>query len=127
MSAYEGSMNLLSGVFSLQSNMLLPWKIRMEMNGSYTTKTLVGNAVYKPTGSLDIGVSRKFCKDRLMLNLVLTDVFWTSRWDNYTEDSTMKLLYYGKSETRQLRLNVTYTFGKSQQSHQGKLDALDRL
>ena len=62
-----------------------------------------------------------------MLNLVLTDVFWTSRWDNYTEDSTMKLLHYGKSETRQLRLNVTYTFGKSQQSHQGKLDALDRL
>lgn len=127
MPAYEGRMNMLSGVFSVQSNMLLPWKIRMDMNGSYTTKTLAGNAVYKPTGSLDIGVRRKFCKDRLMFNLVLTDVFWTSRWDNYTEDSTMKLLHYGKSETRQLRLNVTYTFGKSQRSHQGKLDALDRL
>lgn len=118
-----------AGIFSIQNTIRLPWQIQMELNGSYVTRHLgASNEYIKPSGYIDVGFSKNFAKKRWTVSLAMSDVFWTSRWDNYSSFSGFQLWNWGKSESRQVRLNVTYRFGKERtKSHQSSFNEIDRL
>lgn len=118
-----------AGIFSIQNTIRLPWQIQMELNGSYVTKRLgASNEYIDPSGYVDIGFSKSFANKRWTVNLAMSDIFWTSRWDNYSSFSGFQLWNWGKSESRQIKLNITYRFGREKNSkHSGSFDELNRL
>lgn len=74
-----------AGIFSIQNMVRLPWKIQMELNRSYITKRLgASNEHIKPSGYVDIGFSKSFANKKWTINLSMSDIFWTNRWDNYS-------------------------------------------
>ena len=118
-----------AGIFSIQNTVRLPWQIQMELNGSYITKRLgASNEYIDPSGYVDIGFSKSFANKRWTVNLAMSDIFWTSRWDNYSSFSGFQLWNWGKSESRQIKLNITYRFGREKNSkHSSNFDELNRL
>lgn len=118
-----------AGIFSLQNTIRLPWQIRMELNGSYMTRHLgASNEYLEPSGYMDVGFSKSFDDNRWMVSLAMSDIFWTSRWDNYSSFNGFQLWNWGKGESRQIKLNVTYRFGKQKSKiHSNSFDELDRL
>ena len=123
------NLDRFAGIFSIQNTIRLPWQIQMELNGSYVTRHLgASNEYIKPSGYIDVGFSKNFAKKRWTVSLAMSDVFWTSRWDNYSSFSGFQLWNWVKSESRQVRLNVTYRFGKERtKSHQSSFNEIDRL
>lgn len=118
-----------AGIFSIQNTVRLPWQVQMELNGSYITKHLgASNEHIKPSGYVDIGFSKSFANKKWTVNLAMSDIFWTNRWDNDSSFDGFQLWNWGKSESRQLRLNVTYRFGKEKNSHHNSnFDEINRL
>lgn len=118
-----------AGIFSMQNTIRLPWRIQMELNGSYMTgHPGASNEYVKPSGYIDIGFSRNFAEKRWTVSLAMSDIFWTSRWDNHSFFEGFKLWNWGKSESRQVRLNVTYRFGRERsRRHDSSFEELDRL
>lgn len=118
-----------AGIFSIQNTVRLPWQVQMELNGSYITKHLgASNEHIKPSGYVDIGFSKSFANKKWTVNLAMSDIFWTNRWDNDSSFNGFQLWNWGKSESRQLRLNVTYRFGKEINSHHNSnFDEINRL
>ena len=118
-----------AGIFSIQNTVRLPWQVQMELNGSYITKHLgASNEHIKPSGYVDIGFSKSFANKKWTVNLAMSDIFWTNRWDNDSSFNGFQLWNWGKSESRQLRFNVTYRFGKEKSSHHNSnFDEINRL
>ena len=118
-----------AGIFSIQNTVRLPWQIQIELNGSYITKRLgASNEYIDPSGYIDIGLSKSFANKRWTVNLAMSDIFWTSRWDNYSSFSGFQLWNWGKSESRQVKLNITYRFGREKNSkHNSSFEELNRL
>lgn len=118
-----------AGIFSIQNTVRLPWQVQMELNGSYITKHLgASNEHIKPSGYVDIGFSKSFANKKWTVNLAMSDIFWTNRWDNDSSFNGFQLWNWGKSESRQLRFNVTYRFGKERNSHHNSnFDEINRL
>ena len=85
-----------AGIFSIHNTIRLPWQIQMELNGSYVTKRLgTSNEYIDPSGYVDIGFSKSFANKRWTVNLAMSDIFWTSRWDNYSSFSGFQLWNWG--------------------------------
>lgn len=118
-----------AGIFSIQNTIRLPWQIQMELTGSYATKRLgASNEYIKPSGYVDVGFSKSFANKRWTVNLAMSDIFWTNRWDNYSSFSGFQLWNWGKGESRQIKLNITYRFGKQKHSsHNNRFEEIDRL
>ena len=118
-----------AGIFSIQNSIRLPWEIGLEVNGSFITKRLgASNEYVEPTGTVDIGVSKSFANKKWTISLAMTDIFWTSRWDNYSSFDGFQLWNWGKSETRQVKFNISYRFGKQRDnSHISNFNEIDRL
>ena len=107
----------------------LPWKIQFELNGSYITQRPgASNEKMDPSGYIDMALSRSFIKKRLTVNLSLTDMFWTSNWNSYSSFSGFQLWNWGKGESRQIKLNISYRFGKEKnRTHEQDFKEIDRL
>ena len=118
-----------AGIVSLQNLIRLPWQLRLELNGAYYTKHLgASNEYVEPSGYVDVGLSKSFLDKSLTINLAMSDIFWTSRWDNSSSFSGFRLWNWGKGESRQVKLNVTYRFGRQKErSYQSHFDEIDRL
>lgn len=115
-----------AGGFSLQTSFPLLWGIRAELLGTYASKRLGGSTeVMSPNGFINVGLQKKFLNDKAAVKLSLSDIFWTNNWDNVNRFDGFESVSYGYGETRMVRINFTYTFGGSTQSHskQSNVDA----
>lgn len=122
-------LNRFAGIFSIQNTIRLPWQIQMELNGSFITKRLgASNEYVEPSGYVDMGLSKSFANKKWTIHLAMSDVFWTSRWDNYSSFAGFQLWNWGKSESRQIKLNITYRFGQKKSStHHSRFNEIERL
>lgn len=119
----------VAGIFTLMNTFRLPWNLQLELNGSYATRRQGGaNEIMHSSGYVDLAAGRSFFKKRLSVNLSLTDLFWTNNWDNDAAFEGFRLWNWGKGESRQIKVNITYRFGKEKKrSHQQDFKELDRL
>ena len=118
-----------AGIFSIQNTIRIPWQIQMELNGSFITRRLgASNEYVEPSGYVDVGLSKSFANKKWTIHLAMSDVFWTSRWDNYSSFAGFQLWNWGKSESRQIKLNITYRFGQKKSStHHSRFNEIERL
>lgn len=118
-----------AGIFTLMNTFRLPWKLQLEVNGSYATKRPgASNEKMNPSGYVDLALGKSFLNKRLTVNLALTDLFWTNNWDNYSSFEGFQLWNWGKGESRQIKFNISYRFGKEKSSsHQQDFKEIDRL
>ena len=118
-----------SYLMSVSNSILLPLGLNLELSGRYNSKRQGGSyEVIKPNGSLDIGLSRMWADDRLRLSLLMTDIFYTDRWDNYGHKGALDLTTWFGSESRKVILRLSYSLGKQKFNKvESSLGELDRL
>ncbi len=115
------SLQRWAGIFSIQNNIRLPWGIRMEVNASLSTRRLgESNEWMRSSGFVDCGFTKNFPEKGWTIQLSMTDLFHTNRWDNYRWSPRLAMTSWGKSESRQIKLNITYRFGKQKHTSQDK-------
>lgn len=99
---------------SLQASFPLVWGIRSEVLGIYSSKRLGGSTeVMGNNGLVNIGFQKTFLQDRASVKLSLSDVFWTNNWDSVNRFDGFESVSYGYGETRLVKLNFTFKFGKN--------------
>jgi iron complex outermembrane recepter protein len=64
-------------------------------------------------GSLDWGVRKNILKDKGSLRLSVADIFNTQRWQQTVQFGNMDFSYYRKWESRGVRLQFSWSFGKT--------------
>jgi len=91
----------------------LPQKWKAQLSSWGNIGTLDG--IYKTSwlGSVDAGVSKSVLKDKLNIRLSVTDIFNTQRWRQQVDFGNVHFNYNRKWESRSLRLQLTWKFGKT--------------
>ena len=114
---------------SLSNDIQLPAKVRMELSARYASKRQGRSyEVFKPSGSIDIGLSKRLLRDRLSLSLMITDLLHTERWDSYGRKGALNLDIWGHSESRQVIFRVHYNFGSRKfETNKNKVKEAERL
>lgn len=114
---------------TLSNDIQLPAKIRMELSAKYASKQQGRSyEVLKPSGSIDIGLSRRLLRDRLSLAFMVTDLLHTERWDSYGRKGALQLDIWGHSESRQVLFRVHYNFGSRKfETEKNKVKEAERL
>lgn len=94
-----------------QSSFTLPKKYSIEISGWYSGPSVWGGTfVTKPMGSMDIGAKKTFWDDKASLRIAVGDIFYTMKWRS---DSSAPIVARtaGGWESRQFRVNFSYSFG----------------
>ena len=114
---------------SLSNDIQLPAKVRMELSARYASKRQGRSyEVFKPSGSIDIGLSKRLLRDKLSLSLMITDLLHTERWDSYGRKGALELDIWGYSESRQVIFRVHYNFGSRKfETNKNKVKEAERL
>ena len=113
---------------TMQNYFRLPYQLKGELTAVYNSRRLAGiNEIAKSCGGIDIGLQRTFLNDRLTATFSFTDIFHTQRWDSESHLPNLDLYAYGNSESRQVKLNLTYQFGKAKEVHTSEVEEVERL
>ncbi len=96
----------------LQNAFTLGQGITLELSGSFNTPSVWGGT-YRTRAFwfMDAGLQKKF--DQLTLRIAVSDIFLSMRWRGVAEFGGLYAVASGGWESRQFRLNATYSFGKS--------------
>lgn len=66
----------------------------------------------KPIGSINLGVQKNICKDKMTVKLRISDLFNTQRWAQTVNNGALRMQTYRKWESRNIGINLSYRFGK---------------
>lgn len=98
--------------FSSSNTFKLKKDVRAECNFNYESPTVSGMYDFKSVYVLDFGVGKTFLNDDLALKLSVSDILNSDR-NRYTSNlPEVELTGRHKIETRVIRLNLTYKFGR---------------
>ena len=90
----------------------LPAGFKGEISGYYSGPGVWGGVfVYKSSWSLDLGLQRKFLHDRLNAKLSVSDIFYESGWDGYSDFDGLLSYGGGRWDSRRASLSLGYRFG----------------
>jgi hypothetical protein len=70
--------------------------------------------------SAGAGVSKKFAGDRAKVTLSIDDIFKTNVWSGESRFGGLNMDVSGGWDSRRVRLNVSYSFGKQSKSAERK-------
>jgi outer membrane receptor protein involved in Fe transport len=110
---------------NLQQTFRLPKDFTGELSGRYNSATVAGGNKYsRASGQVNVAMKKKL-SEAASLSLALTDVFLTNRWNTYSSFNGFFYRNTGHGESRQVRLNFTYGFGKKLPAPKKRDSALD--
>lgn len=90
----------------------LPLGLKGEISGWYSGPGVWGGVfLYESSWSLDLGLQRKFLKDRLNVRLGLSDLFYQTGWDGYSDFGGLLSYGGGRWDSRRISLSAGYRFG----------------
>ena len=90
----------------------LPAGFKGEISGYYSGPGVWGGVfIYKSSWSLDLGLQRKFLHDRLNVKLSVSDLFYESGWDGYSDFAGLLAYGGGRWDSRRASLSLGYRFG----------------
>jgi hypothetical protein len=87
------------------------WKIQVSSWGNIATKDAMSSTAW--LGSVDLGVGKSWKDKPWSFRIAVTDIFNTQRWKEEVDFGNVHYQYLRKWESRNLRLQVTYKFGKT--------------
>ncbi|SFM93912.1 Outer membrane receptor proteins, mostly Fe transport [Chitinophaga sp. YR627] len=97
----------------VNSNTKLPWNTTLQLTGNYESRQILPQGERAAQYSADVALRREFLKKKnLVVSLALNDIFNTDRNLSFTNTAFSEQERYRKRATRELRLNVSYRFGK---------------
>ncbi len=98
-----------------QSTLSLPKDFSFELSGWYSSPSIWG-AVYEVDAnfSIDTGFQKKFASGRGSIKLSVTDIFNSASWTAIQDFAGFYVDAAGGWESRQIRLNLSYTLGNNQ-------------
>lgn len=102
----------------------LPAGFKFELSGWYSGPGVWGGVFkYDPSYSLDLGIQRKFLKDKLNVRLSANDIFYQSWWSGVSAFDGMVSKGSGRWDSRRIGASISYRFGndnvKSRQRQTG--------
>ncbi len=74
----------------------------------------LGTFKSKAQGFIDIGLQKKIWRDDAIIKITCTDVLHTLKWQGESKYDGTHIIASSTWETRQLRLNFSYRFGRTQ-------------
>lgn len=126
--AYTNNQSFLT--VQLNNNILLPKKIKLEVNGSYRGKIAYGLYQIGETWGIDAGVKRSFLQDKLDVSLNVMDIFRTRRQNGSANIDGNTNAFRQYHYTQGVRLNFRYRFSKGEKfetkNRNGNLEELNR-
>lgn len=93
----------------------LPRGFVYEISGWFNSASIWGGSwLTKPQGSLDMGIQKKIMKKQGTLKFNVTDILYTAPWRSSSDAIPgLRINGSGAWESRQIKLNFNYRFGKS--------------
>ena len=88
------------------------WKLTGEISGYYAGPGVWGGVFeYESSWSLNVGLQRKFLKDRLNIKISGSDLFFESGWDGISEFNGLTSEGSGRWDSRRTTISASYRFG----------------
>ncbi|RNC86944.1 MAG: TonB-dependent receptor [Winogradskyella sp.] len=98
-----------------QNTFKLPKGFRAEISGWYSSPSIWGGTYEtRSIGSLNVAFQKRFFDDQLTARLSFNDILFTSPWEGVTEFGNLRINGDGGSDSRQVRFNLTYNFGRNE-------------
>ncbi|MEK7254377.1 MAG: outer membrane beta-barrel family protein, partial [Bacteroidota bacterium] len=96
----------------MQHTITLPWKLKGEVSGWFSGPGVWGGIFkYEPSWSLDLGLQRKFLRERLNARLSASDIFFQSGWSGFSDFAGLYSIGSGGWDSRRVALSLSYNFG----------------
>lgn len=90
----------------------LPLGIKGEISGYFSGPGVWGGVfIYETSWSLNMGLQRKFLRDRLNVRLAADDLFYETGWDGYSDFNGLLSYGGGRWDSRRISLSLGYRFG----------------
>ena len=99
--------------YYIQQNFTLGKGWSTQVSSWFNAATKVAIFKSKSLGSLDFGVRKNILKAKGSLRLSIADVFNTQRWKQTVQFANMDFSYRRKWESRGVRLQFSWSFGKT--------------
>ncbi|WP_299123816.1 outer membrane beta-barrel family protein [uncultured Winogradskyella sp.] len=98
-----------------QNTFKLPKGITAEVSGWYSSPSVWGGTYeIKSLGSLNIAFQKRFFDDKLTTRIGFNDILFTSPWQGTTRFGDLFINGNGGNDSRQIRFNLTYNFGRDE-------------
>jgi len=115
-----------------QHTITLPMGFQGEISGYYAGPGVWGGVFeYESSWSLDLGLQRKFLQDQLNARLSVSDIFYETGWDGFSEFAGLYSEGSGRWDSRRVSLSLSYSFGnqnvKSRRRKTGIEEEADRV
>ena len=90
----------------------LPAGIKGEISGYYSGPGVWGGVFkYDSNWSLDLGLQRKFLKDRLNVRISASDLFYETGWSGYSDFAGLYSAGNGWWDSRRVSISLSYNLG----------------
>jgi iron complex outermembrane recepter protein len=99
--------------YYLQHNLLLGKGWGMQLSSWFNSATTQAIFYTKWLGSVDFGVKKNILKEKASIRLTMLDIFNTQRYEQSVKYANQDFTYYRKWESRGLRLQLSWRFGKT--------------
>lgn len=97
----------------INSNTKLPWDLTLQLTGEYESRQILPQGEEAPEYQIDVALKKDFFKKKnFSVSLGLNDIFNWDRDLSYTITQFSESERYRKRVSRELRLNVSWRFGK---------------
>ena len=98
-----------------QNTFSLPKGYKFEVSGWYNSPSVWGGTYQtKSLGAMDLAIQKSFLEDKLSFRMSMSDIFFSSPWRGDTQFGEVLIQGSGGWESRQIRVNLNYTFGNKQ-------------
>jgi outer membrane receptor protein involved in Fe transport len=98
-----------------QHTISLPNKYTIEVSGFYNSPSVWGGTfLNKAFWGIDAGVQKRFWQDKATLKLTISDIFKSMHWQGTSNFSGLYIDASGGWESRQLKFNMSYRFGRTE-------------
>jgi len=97
-----------------QQTFNLPYDFVFELSGRYHGPGIWGGVFrYEASGTMDVGVQRKFFNKNLNVKLAFSDLFHQDGWQGSSSFNGLDNYSIGRWDSQRLSLSVSYKFGNS--------------
>lgn len=90
----------------------MPYGINLEASGRYYSRRLIMQGHRPPFYGVDMGASKKFLNNSLVVTLNVIDILNSKRYEAYTSSDSFQRYHLNKYGNFRVNLTLTYRFGK---------------
>lgn len=95
-----------------QQSFQLPYGLKAEISGWYSGPGIWGGVFrYDPSWSLDLGLQRRFLREKLNVRLNVTDIFYEAYWSGVSAFNGLEARGQGQWDSRRCSISLSYDMG----------------